>query len=327
MANRHDDPAASVGGGPGQLLRSYRMGFAVAALLALLSAGCASSVTQSAASRLLATLPNVRYDATGPYVGPDATNLDPPKVILGPGDVPVVLYPGVGYQPNPVTVAQYGLTAYSRFLRDGRPADRHIAIRAADWLVSHQEADGRWLYRFNFRLPGGFVTAPWASALAQGQAMSVLERVYRLIHQRRYLNTAVNALASLQRPVPSGGLKRCFRGNCRLPFWEEYPTPHPSYVLNGFMFTLLGLRDLASVAPRSGARGLYLAGRRTLTAALPSYDRGGVATYDLASTQIASQSYQAVHVYLLRALNSLQPSREYRHYANRWQADLSHAPG
>ena len=95
------------------------------------------------------------------------------------------------------------------------------------------------------------------------------------------------------------------RGNCRLPFLEEYPTPHPLYVLNGFMFTLLGLYDLASVAPRSEAHSLYLAGRRTLTAALPSYDRAGVALYDLASTHIAPQSYQAVQLYLLRALSSL----------------------
>ncbi|MGZ6639556.1 MAG: hypothetical protein ACXVII_42850, partial [Solirubrobacteraceae bacterium] len=61
---------------------------------------------------MLASLPNVRYDAAGPYIGPDATNLDPPKVKLGAAGVPIVLYPKVGYQQNPVTVAQYGLAAY-----------------------------------------------------------------------------------------------------------------------------------------------------------------------------------------------------------------------
>jgi len=309
-----------------QLLRPYAARLAVAAVLAFLLAACGSSV--SPASRMLASLPRVRYEPAGPYVGPDATNIDPPEIKLGPAGVPIVQYPGIGYQQNPVTVAQYGLGAYSRFLHNRAPADRDIAVRAADWLVSHQQPDGRWLYRFNFKFPGGSMVAPWASALAQGQAMSLLERVYRLTDQRRYRNAAVKALAPLERPVSSGGLQRCFRGDCRLPFLEEYPTTsHPSYVLNGFMFTLLGVYDLASVAPLSGARGLYVAGRHTLTAALPSYGRGGVATYDLASKLIASQGYQAIHVYLLRALNSLQPEAEYRYYANRWQADLSHAPG
>jgi heparosan-N-sulfate-glucuronate 5-epimerase len=278
------------------------------------------------AARVLASLPTARYRASGPYAGPDVTNVDPPAIVLGPGGVPVARYPGVGYRANPVSVAQYGLDAYSRFVRGGGPSDERAAFRAANWLVAHQQAEGRWLYSFDFRLPGGSVSAPWASALAQGQAMSLLERAYVKSHRHRYLQAALDALAPLQQQVSTGGLQRCFRGDCRQPFFEEYPTRRPSEVLNGFMFTLLGLYDLASVAPRSDARRLYLAGRRTLSAALPDYDRDGVARYDLASAQVASQDYQAVHVYLLRALDSLGPNAEYRYYARRWEANLARAP-
>ena len=195
-------------------------------------------------------------------------------------------------------------------------------MHAADWLVAHQDRRGRWIYRFDFQTIGRSIAAPWASAMAEGQAMSLLERAYSLRHDRRYLRAAVKALEPFHIAVASGGVTRCFRSDCRLPWFEEYPTVRPCEVLNGFMFALIGLHDLSSVAPDSGARDLYVAGRRTLVAALPAFDREGRARYDLASSDLASPMYQAIHVYLLRALNYLSPNREFTAYANRWAAHL-----
>ncbi|MGZ4410251.1 MAG: D-glucuronyl C5-epimerase family protein, partial [Gaiellaceae bacterium] len=199
-------------------------------------------------------------------------------------------------------------------------------LHAANWLVRHQQADGQWTYGFEDPYPGGNLEPPWSSALAQGQAMSLLERVYRLTGQRAYLAAAIRALRPLERPVPDGGLRRCFRGDCRLPFFEEAPTREPSLILNGFMFTLVGLHDLSTVAPHSAAGALYLAGRITLHAALPSYDRDGLATYDLLTHRIANAEYQAIHIYLLRALNSLSRDRRLTSYARRWRSHLGQAP-
>lgn len=129
--------------------------------------------------------------------------------------------------------------------------------------------------------------------------MSLLERAYRLDRDRRFLRAAKRALIPFHGGVLSGGLTRCFLGDCNLPWFEEYPTARPCEVLNGFMFTLIGLYDLSSIAPRSGARELCHAGRRTLAVALPSFDHGGLVRYDLASTVLASPMYQAIHIYLL----------------------------
>ncbi len=268
--------------------------------------------------RILAQSFEGPYTAAGPYVGPSETNIKPPEVILRDG-VPLAYYPGSGYQQNPVTVAQYGLAAYSRFLRTDARSDRASALRASTWLVANQGRDGQWTYHFSFTFDGATVQSPWTSAMAQGQAMSLLERAYRLTGRRSYLTTALRALQPLQRRP----LRQCFRGDCRLPFFEEYPSRPETDVLNGFMFTLLGLYDLNSVAPHSAAVRLYRAGRRTLDAVLPRYDDHGLARYDLASPAPASSSYQAVHVYLLRALNSLTPDREVRDYAVRWRRHLA----
>jgi D-glucuronyl C5-epimerase C-terminus len=94
--------------------------------------------------------------------------------------------------------------------------------------------------------------------MAQGQAMSLLERVHRLTRDRRYLDAAIGALAPLERSVSSGGLRR-----------------------------------------------------------------GGLARYDLASSQLAAPSYQAIHLYLLRALAFLEPNRNLTAYADRWDSHLA----
>lgn len=268
-----------------------------------------------------------RYDAGSYYVGPLTTVLDPPSVILGRNRLPVVRYEGQGYRTNPVTIAQFGLWQYGVFLRTGAKPARAAFLRASDWFVDHQRG-GRWWYDFAFSHDGWTMSPPWASAMAQGSAMSLLERAYRLTGRSLYLSAATRALAPIQRPVALGGLERCFFGDCRLPFYEEYPSNPPSYVLNGFMFTLVGLYDLASVAPRSGARPAFRRGLRTLQAALPRYDVSDLAAYALSQETVAGQrpdlnrGYQAVDVYLLNALDSVSPNAVLRRYAARWTASI-----
>ncbi len=287
-------------------------------------------------SRSLASpVPDGGYEPAAYYVDPisDQSNIDPPGIVLGPDGIPLVLYPGIGYHSNPVTAAQYGLWAYGMYLGDHDAAHRRIALHVADWLVATQR-QGRWFYDFDFFIHDLTLAKYWSSAMAQGQAMSLLSRAYRLTRKQQYRSSALRALPALRVAVTKGGLRRCFFGNCARPFYEEYPTSPPSYVLNGFMFTLIGLYDLASIAPRSPALSMYQAGRRTLTAALPQYDVGGFSTYDLSHKTVAgrkpepaSRAYQAVHVYLLRVLDSLGANSRYRHYADRWEGNSAALAG
>jgi len=298
--------------------------------LVLLSAWLAVGPPKGAASPLR----SVRYNPAGYYVGPVQahSNIDPPSIILGADGIPLVQYPGIGYRENPVTAEQYGLWAYGAFLQQHDRKARDIVLHVSDWLVGTQKR-ARWVYDFDFVLHNLRLAQPWSSAMAQGQAMSLLERAYRLTKKAKYRAAALKALAPLGRNVASGGLRRCFFANCAHPFFEEYPTNPPSYVLNGFMYTLIGLYDLASIAPRSKAKAMYEAGRKTLEAALPKYDIDGLASYDLTHLTthsgrpaIASAMYQAIHVYLLRALDSLKPNRRFRYYASRWEANIPGAP-
>lgn len=276
------------------------------------------------------------YDPAGHYVGIwTASNLVPPKVKLDANGVPEVEYPNVGYRSNPVTIAQYGLWAYGMTLYQPAQAAKYkaIAVQMADWLIAHQGRDGTWRYDFPISFDGVTMKTGWASAMGQGQAMSLFERVYRLTGNARYKTAALHALFPLEKNEAAGGLRRCFLADCRLPWLEEYPSTPPSYVLNGFMYTMIGLYDLAAIAPGSAAMHLYELCRKTVDAALPKYNVHNISAYDLTfltvkgeKPKIPIQGYVWAHINLLRALDSLQPDAEYRHYADLWQANLGQAP-
>jgi hypothetical protein len=237
------------------------------------------------------------------------------------GGVPLVAYPW-GLERNPVTVAQYGLSEWSLWRRGYGRARLRRALRAANWLLSAQRQDGTWAYDFDFAAPGTdmVLRSGWASAMAQGQAMSLLTRVYRTTERRRYLRAARRALRPLRVSVPRGGLARRFPD--RSLWFEEYPTPRPSLVLNGDLQTLLGLYDLSDLDRH--ARRLFHRGMPALIASLPAYDAGGGRSwYDLTqrlgyAPHLAPAGYTFLIQELLRELDDVYPHARLRRYAALW---------
>jgi hypothetical protein len=103
---------------------------------------------------MLERLPARRYDPAGRYVGPlDPSSLHPPQTALGHDGVPRVHYPGIGYQANPVTAAQFGLRAYGEWLRDRGAPEHAVVVRVADWLVRRQAQDGQMALSVRVPLP------------------------------------------------------------------------------------------------------------------------------------------------------------------------------
>ena len=68
-----------------------------------------------------------------------------------------------------------------------------------------------------------------------------------------------------------GGVRAVFMD--KYEWYEEYPTNPPTFILNGFMYSLLGLYDLKSVSVKLKAEVwrlyLYLSGLISLEAMLP----------------------------------------------------------
>jgi heparosan-N-sulfate-glucuronate 5-epimerase len=255
---------------------------------------------------LMAAPAQAAYDRDGPYLDYSL------MFALGEhGKLPRAEYPfGTFY--TPVTVAQYGLQAASNHLLTGRRVYRDDALLAAGWLVRHQRADGGWRYGFPFTVHGFRpLRRGWVSAMAQGQAMSLLWRAHRLSPRPAFRRAAVRALEPFRRSVAKGGVVADFDG---VPWYEEYPTTPGSYVLNGYLFSLLGLYDVAPWSTRAGR--LFRQGVASLRARIGRFDRPG-GSYYLPGLP-ASSYYNRVHVDLLGAIDYLRPSPRLQRFRARW---------
>jgi heparosan-N-sulfate-glucuronate 5-epimerase len=272
-------------------------------------------------------LPTKPYDASGVYLWFDRYQYGHEYRFDG-GGIPLMRSPQIGPQwvYNPVFITQHGLHAWSLWAKYRDRRGLGIARRVGRWLLRAQSPDGQWRYPFAFPLDGMDARLPvgWASAMEQGQAASLLTRLWRLHHGRRWLVAARRAMRPLTVSVRDGGLTADFNG---LPYYEEYPTRPPSYTLNGFMFTLIGIYDLADTGRSRRAVRLWRDGLRTLKVALPFYDEGPkISAYHVAHlTQPphpvhASNWYHRVHVIQLYALASITRSRYLWRWHDRWAA-------
>jgi heparosan-N-sulfate-glucuronate 5-epimerase len=181
--------------------------------------------------------------------------------VIGPEGVPWVPVYG-NWVEHPDLVAQWGLRQYAY-------GHRRPLMVAAHWLAHHERVDGGIPYLFTLQDGGGVAEfAPWISALSQGQAISELMRAYQVSGSSAYLRAALHALNPFLHLAPAG-VTSWWSGH---RWYEEYPAAQSQcfHVLNGFMFALVGLHDLA---PRSlTAWRLWRAGVRGLIAHVQSFD-------------------------------------------------------
>ncbi|XP_023947679.2 D-glucuronyl C5-epimerase [Bicyclus anynana] len=205
----------------------------------------------------------------------------------------------------------------------------HMAhfFAAARWLVGAQRARGGWPVGARRRLaPAPELRPGWHSAMSQGHAVSLLARAHYRSGDGRYLQAAQRALDLLDVPSHKGGVKAMWMD--KYLWYEEYPTKPPLFVLNGFIYTLLGLYDLHVIEGEnsiSPAKKMFDDGMVSLKALLPLFDTGSGSFYDLrhftlgVSPNIARWDYHATHVNQLYLLSSLDPDPILINTAKRWE--------
>ena len=250
----------------------------------------------------------------------------------GPFDadgIPMLDYKGkVGIQYNPNAVAQYGLGFYDLFVDTGNPEYKSRFLKQADWFlrsIRFVEGDvGLWEYNFDFEYHTG-LKAPWKSALAQGQGISVLVRAYALTQNNDYLHTASKAFNSFLHDISEPGGVTYIDGN-GYTWFEELIFNPPTHVLNGFIWALWGVYDYYLVSKNPDSLRLFNEGVRTLEDHLPRYDIGFWTIYHLLPTRlkvIASTYYQRLHIIQLDVMFGLTGKKTFKEYAEIWRAYYS----
>ncbi|CAH0555986.1 unnamed protein product [Brassicogethes aeneus] len=205
---------------------------------------------------------------------------------------------------------------------------------AAEWFVRNQDGKtGGWEIPVKRKLAAGFrdLQPGWYSSMGQGHAISLLARAYH--HSggdTRYLNAALNGLKPFRVPSSKGGVLATFLN--KYHWYEEYPTKPASFVLNGFIYALLGLYDLKVIAPpgeADEAEFLFNDGMDSLRNMLPLFDMGSVTSYDLrhftihTAPNLARWDYHATHVNQLLLLHTIDSDPLFAQTAERWIGYMS----
>jgi D-glucuronyl C5-epimerase C-terminus len=128
-----------------------------------------------------------------------------------------------------------------------------------------------WEYRDTLR-------APWYSALAQGQGISILVRAQKESRDPKYLDAAKRALACFYYPMQEGGV--AFTDESGDLWLEEYIVSPPTHILNGFIWASWGIYEYFLATQHRSAQELFSRAVRTMLHNLDRYDLGFWSLYE-----------------------------------------------
>ncbi|OZU88943.1 hypothetical protein CIL03_07935 [Virgibacillus indicus] len=267
-----------------------------------------------------------QYDYKGNYLHYDKNKVENWNVEFDNNGIPKTIY-SFGKYYNPSTIAHYGLQHFSLFLKNNDTTSKNKFLIVADWFLNHQDRKGGWSYSFDLDFYPSRLTklkAPWYSAIGLGMAMSVLSRASYLTGNSKYCNSALKSQWIFKTPSKKSGILSKFEN--KFSFYEECPTDPPSYILNGFMFSLIGLYDLYKGTNDRTTKKLYAEGIISLKRMLPLYDLGNRTAYDLTHyttdggyPNVAKWGYHITHIHLLAALYSIEKDPKMRETLIRWK--------
>jgi len=230
----------------------------------------------------------------------------------------------IGRKYNPVAVAEYSLAYLSLYIKTKNDKHKKTFLNGADWFLGNASEYKYnavvWFYEYDLTECGMTeyeLKSPWISAMAQGLAVSVLVRAEQLKGNNGYLDAAEKAVDIFDIPVQDGGLISHFSDGGII--FEEYPTGKMNGVLNGFIFSVLGLYDLFTHANNEKAKTLFTQSIRSLRDNITDYDAGYWSRYDLRRDgRLASVKYHKLHLELLEILYRITGDTYFIDVRNKW---------
>jgi hypothetical protein len=194
-------------------------------------------------------------------------------------------------------------------------ADRFI--RGANALLARAERGaGSLLWRYEVAVPKYGRASGWYSAMAQGQAASVFVRAGELTGDVKWREAALGAVA----PFFTDSVLGLVRYGAAGPALEECPSEPSSTILNGWVYALWGLWDVAVGISDDVAAEMFSRSSSALEVMLPQFDTGWWTRYSLypAYEDLATPFYHRIHVAQIDVMARLSGACAFAAAAERW---------
>jgi hypothetical protein len=240
------------------------------------------------------------------------------KTLAGPGKV--LNARGEALSGSPTATAQRALGWWERHL-DREPGALSAFLAEAGRLrASAEPRRDALLWRYAIDVPKYRLRPPWCSAMAQGQAASVFVRTHAATGDDAYAEAALAATLPLVAPDPRFGVVAAGLDG---PVLEEYPSTPGSRVLNGWIYALWGVRDVALAFDRAAERVLFELSARELARSLGDYDTGWwslYSTYPGPAPDLAKPFYHRLHVRQVAVMHRLTGDDRFAEAERSWRA-------
>lgn len=242
---------------------------------------------------------------------------------------------------HPVKTVQFVLDLHANWQinRDDAYLDRAIANMDALLKRTDKTKYGPYFpYTFDFPLHGdadNTIRAPWYSAMAQGQVLSALIRLYEATGDNEWLDRAGEVFTSLatvygadQVTNPDMQPWTTFVDQDGFLWFEEYAgggVP-PMRVLNGHIFAIYGLYDFWRVTKSATAEALLDGGLATVVHYVPRLRvEGEPSWYGMRirdNPKAQSPTYHRIHVAQLRQLGRFTGDPIFNTLADQLESDF-----
>ena len=221
---------------------------------------------------------------------------------------------------NPLTEAFYALVFYQRKKYDIFLKLLESLVKESLILKVKDKEVAFWFYRFPFY--PRVIKRRWISGMAQGVVASVLARAFYMTKDNRYKDLCVKAIDGMLLSINSDG--SLYIGD-RWLWIEEYPYEKPlKHVLNGFMFSLLGLYDAYLITNDKKFLYIFQILVKSLESKMSYYDLVLWSKYDVEN--IADPKYHFIHIILLYILHKLSSRENLKYYLLKWMLGLKVFP-
>jgi hypothetical protein len=237
-------------------------------------------------------------------------------------EVPRKRYRAQGPQYNPLFIAWWGLSNLQPYLETHDYEFLRKFQIQVNWLKAnavHRE-DGAVVWPCYFDWQEGLckLASPWISAMYQGVAISTLVRGYRINGDQELLNLSKKAALVFTQSIEEGGVRTSESGKM---LYEEYPAYPLPRVLDGFLFSLLGLYDLAVETGSTDVRRLFNDGIDGLKSKLEFWNYRNKWTWYGSHGYLCPPHYHKLNGILVSILGRLTGDSTLQQFARLWDTN------
>ncbi len=241
-----------------------------------------------------------------------------------PLGVPWVNYgPERGTHRNKTFICQWAFANLNEYLKTKETHYLHTYENQINWLLENVEYQGGdptrplWYNHFDFVHQGQSYPGPWTGGLGHSLAISLFIRDFRLRGREASLDFAEKLTWFLFLDVEKGGLM-C--QEARDLFFEEYPKPPFTRILDGLLYMILTVYDLADATGLAHIQEKFEQACDTLERHLSKWDFEGCwSYYDIHGRQLANPSYHAMNYCMLEVLGRITGKESFLEKAKEWQ--------